>query len=85
MIKKFAFVVGLLLVIGLTNADELTEAYKVVVDQEAIIVKQEIKINKLEERDKARYLIRLPFTKIGITKSAGNGFITGCIFTIILL
>ena len=85
MIKKFAFVVGLLLVIGLTSADELTDAYKVVVDQEAIIVKQDIKINKLEEREKARFIVRIPFTKLGITKDFAFGYGGGFLTAIILL
>ena len=40
---------------------------------------------KLEEQSKSNYIIRIPFTKIGITNQHGQGFICGVIFTVLVL
>lgn len=58
---------------------------------DGIITKQELKIKDLEndlaikeEKIKQRYLLRIPFTNIGVTDEHAQGFIVGCLVVFVI-
>lgn len=78
--------------ISLSNADYTKDLEDTVLKQEKIIVAQydriialENKLDVLDERLKGQYLIRVPFTKIGITKDHANGAIVGFVLCLIIV
>lgn len=76
---KKVIAILLLLILVVTNfatykiTKESVKPEKVIVKQEIEIVKYKYKVKKLEDKEKARLVVRVPLTKQGISKDLVKG------------
>lgn len=80
--KKLIFILVLLLFIGSNVATYLVtkaniKPEKVIVTQEKEIIKYKYMVKEAEVKEQARYIVRIPGTKIGITKDFTAGTVFG--------